>query len=61
MKLTLKELNFTKHCIECAKRNFEKMFDDSKVDFSPHSLYCIYKNQVNECDNLIKKIDEMEI
>jgi hypothetical protein len=61
MKLTLKELNFTKYCIECAKREFEKMVNTSKVDYSPNGLYGIFKRQVNECDNLIKKIDEMEI
>lgn len=61
MTFTRKELNTLVHCLEVAKRDFEKYVDSSKPRDDEYSDYQIFKRQVQQAQELINKIDATEL
>lgn len=61
MKFTLTEWNTIKHALKVARGEYEKIRNDSKVSDKETSFYQIFQHQIDEVNEIIKKIETTEV
>ena len=61
MKFTFEEWKFILHCMGCARNDFERLMNNSEVSDRELSSYQVFKKQMEQAGNIIRKINSAEI